>query len=91
MNLNSVLFICWYNLFCGCCIDGRKDLLLLLEGSQVWFWFNTSFWEVGHVYLFILFLGIGYLIYSIQEATKRAQEKMAERVRCLEDDLGKAR
>ncbi|GAY42514.1 hypothetical protein CUMW_067490 [Citrus unshiu] len=39
--------------------DGRKDLLLLLEGSQ--------------------------------EATKRAQEKMAERVRCLEDDLGKAR
>ncbi|GLU08559.1 hypothetical protein SLE2022_254650 [Rubroshorea leprosula] len=38
---------------------GRKDLLLLLEGSQ--------------------------------EASKKAQEKTVERIRCLEEDLAKAR
>ncbi|KAL5746674.1 hypothetical protein ACOSP7_027820 [Xanthoceras sorbifolium] len=40
-------------------VDGRKDLLLLLEGSQ--------------------------------EATKKAQEKATEKVRCLEEDLAKSR
>ncbi|KAI8550055.1 hypothetical protein RHMOL_Rhmol06G0074600 [Rhododendron molle] len=39
--------------------DGRKDLMLLLEGSQ--------------------------------EATKKAQEQASERVKCLEEDLGKLR
>ncbi|KAK3218786.1 hypothetical protein Dsin_012756 [Dipteronia sinensis] len=39
--------------------DGRKDLLLLLEGSQ--------------------------------DATKKAQEKATEKVRCLEEDLEKSR
>ncbi|TXG71410.1 hypothetical protein EZV62_006345 [Acer yangbiense] len=40
-------------------VDGRKDLLLLLEGSQ--------------------------------DATKKAQEKATEKVRCLEEDLEKSR
>lgn len=43
--------------------------------------------------LLLFFLGVYDLVVNItfQEATKKAQEQASERVKCLEEDLGKLR
>lgn len=44
-----------------------------------------------HVVTALHFNNLSYKQYNKQEATRRAQEKAAERVKCLEEELEKSR
>lgn len=63
--------------------------MLLLEGSQVCL--EPGFRKRSFLLLF--FLAAYYLVVNItlQEATKKAKEQASERVKCLEEDLGRLR